>query len=63
MKALQEVGFKKALKFIWFSLIVGLLHLTFIPQIRAMIMRLCGAKIGRDTIIEDISFANFTITV
>lgn len=58
MEALDHIGWEKAVRFIWTSLYCWLLHLSFIPQIRALLLTLVGAKIGKDTIIMDVDFTN-----
>jgi acetyltransferase-like isoleucine patch superfamily enzyme len=58
MKALKTIGFAKAFRFIWYSFISQMLHLVIIPQIRSNVMKWGGARIGADTIIGDVSFAN-----
>lgn len=57
MKTLQSIGFGKALRFVWYSFYIGLLHIS-LPPMRVWLMRMAGAKIGRDTVIFDVSFAN-----
>jgi maltose O-acetyltransferase len=58
MKALQEIGLKKAFKFVIFTFIEFFLGLLFIPQLRVIFLRLLGATIGKETIIHRINFMN-----
>ena len=58
MKALQSIGVAKALRFVWYAVISKILHSVILPQTRGFIMRLCGATIGSDTIIGNVSYAN-----
>jgi maltose O-acetyltransferase len=58
MKALQTIGVAKALRFVWYAIISKILHCVILPQTRVLIMRMCGAKIGSDTIIGNVSLAN-----
>lgn len=58
MEALVHIGWGKALRFIWTSLYCWLLHVSIIPQIRAYLLTLVGAKVGKNTIIMDVDFAN-----
>lgn len=58
MKAFKEIGFSKSIKFLFYSLIEFLLTVTFIPQIRVLILKLLGASIGDNTIILNVSFMN-----
>lgn len=58
MKSLQALGWKKAVGFIFFSLIAKLLHWCIVPQLRVFLMNAAGAKIGRDSVVFDVSFFN-----
>jgi acetyltransferase-like isoleucine patch superfamily enzyme len=58
MKALQAIGITKALKFIYFGILTKLLHWVILPQTRGLILKIHGARIGTDTIIGDVTFAN-----
>lgn len=58
MKALRAIGIGKAFRFVFFAIVAKILHCVILPQTRGIIMQLCGAKIGKDTIIGNISFAN-----
>ncbi len=57
MKALETIGIAKALRFIYYGWLVGLLHIS-LPPVRMMLLRIFGAHIGADTIIMDVRFAN-----
>lgn len=57
MKALQSVGIIRAIRFVWFSFYGWLLHMS-LPPVRVWLMRLAGARVGKDTVIFDVSFAN-----
>jgi acetyltransferase-like isoleucine patch superfamily enzyme len=58
MEALRHIGWRKAVRFVWTSLYIWLLHLSFIPQVRVFLLTLAGAKIGKDVIIMDVDFVN-----
>lgn len=58
MKALRSIGIKKAVQFVFFGMYSGLLRLVLFPQLRVILMRLAGARIGNDTIIYDTTFSN-----
>lgn len=58
MKALQAIGIQKAFRFVLYAIVSKVLHCVILPQTRGFIMTLCGAKIGSDTIIGNVSFAN-----
>lgn len=57
MKAVSAIGYKKAFSFLWYGWLSWLLHIS-LPPIRVWLMRLAGAKIGTDTVIFDVQFAN-----
>lgn len=59
MKALREIGIVAGLRFV-LGLVLGVaLDLCMLPQIRAILLRLLGAKIGRGSIVHDTRFINF----
>lgn len=58
MKALSTIGLGKALRFVWFELYSGLMRIIIIPQFRAILLRLGGATIGKDTIVMNARFIN-----
>lgn len=64
MKSLKEVGFKKAFRFVLYSLFQVLYHnlidhLFYFPQSRKLLLILLGAKIGKDSMIMDVAFFNW----
>ena len=58
MKALKEVGFRKALRFGLYTLFLIPLRWLIFPQLRVPYLRLLGARIGRGVIIHEIRFFN-----
>jgi acetyltransferase-like isoleucine patch superfamily enzyme len=58
MKAITTVGWRKAIRFIWYELVTKALHIILVPQMRSFILRLDGARIGKDSVILDASFTN-----
>jgi acetyltransferase-like isoleucine patch superfamily enzyme len=58
MRALREIGLKKAIKFGGASLALVPWRFLLVPQVRVPYLRLLGAHIGQDTIIHDIGFFN-----
>jgi len=57
--ALKEIGIKKAFKFFYTTLLMILYKFMIFPQMRTIFLRLCGAKIGKHTIISsDVKFIN-----
>lgn len=56
-KALETIGFKKALLFFWYTWYGYLLHIS-LPPIRVWLLRLMGARVGSDAVILDVRFVN-----
>ena len=58
MEALKHIGIKKSIRFVYFHFIQLLLAISFIPQIRVFLLRIFGAKIGKNTLIYNVNFMN-----
>ena len=58
MKALAEIGWRKALRFGWFTLAMVPYRMALVPQLRAPWLRLLGAAIGRRVILNGDNQAN-----
>lgn len=58
MMALYEVGIEKALRYVFFSLWQYAFGLMFVSPLRVALLRLFGATIGRNTVIERIRLNN-----
>jgi len=58
VKALDEIGWRKALRFGFFTLALVPYRLALFPPLRAGWLRLLGARIGRRTILHDVRFFN-----
>lgn len=58
MKALKEIGFKKAVKFFFTSLALVFYRAMIFPPMRVAFLRLLGAKIGKDCVIHSVNFFN-----
>ena len=58
MKALGEIGWGRALKFGLLTLAMIPYRLAMFPQLRALWLRLLGAKLGRRVILHDVRFFN-----
>lgn len=59
MKGIQEIGIKKSVYFIWFSILQLIYNLTFLPQLRRLFLILEGATIGRNSTIMHVKFFNW----
>ena len=57
MKALQSVGITKALRFFWYGWYSWIIQIS-LPPVRVWLLRMAGAKIGKDTVILDARYAN-----
>lgn len=57
MKALAAIGFKKALRYMWYTWYAWLIHVS-LPPVRVFLMRLAGCRVGNDTVIGDVRFIN-----
>ena len=49
--ALKQLGIKKAIKFFYTTVLAIIYKFMIFPQMRTAFLRLCGAKIGKGTII------------
>lgn len=58
MKALKEIGYKKALRFFFYSLFQAFFNLLLFPQIRVVFLKTLGVKIGNSVVIHGIKFSN-----
>jgi maltose O-acetyltransferase len=58
MKALAEIGWRKAARFGWFTLALVPYRAALFPQVRAPWLRLLGARIGARSILHDVRFFN-----
>ena len=58
MKAIEEIGISKGFKFIFWTIVSCLLSLALLPPIRKTLLKMFGAKIGKNTIINDVKFFN-----
>ena len=58
MKAMDEIGFGKALRFGFFTLALVPYRLALVPQLRAPWLRLLGARIGPRSLLHDVRFFN-----
>lgn len=58
IKALKEIGLKKAYRFGFYTIMLIFFKLMIFPQLRKLFLQLCGAKIGKNTIVHQIKFFN-----
>ena len=58
MKALDEIGLRRAVRFGFFTIAMLPYRAALFPQIRAPWLRLLGARIGRRSVLHDVRFFN-----
>lgn len=63
MKAISEIGIKKASRFFSFSVFQVIYHLLvdhflYFSQVRIILFKILGARIGKDVVIMDVKFFN-----
>jgi maltose O-acetyltransferase len=58
VKALDEIGWARALRFGFFTLAMVPYRMALVPQLRAPWLRMLGARIGRRTLLHDVRFFN-----
>jgi len=58
LKALSEIGLGRAARFGFFTLAMLPYRLALVPPLRALWLRLLGARIGRGAILHDVRFFN-----
>lgn len=58
MKAIQTIGYRKVAKYVFFSFCQLLFPLMFISPLRVWFLRIFGAKVGKDTVVERIRMFN-----
>ncbi len=59
MKAIEEIGLKKSIRFLIYSFIDLIFPLFFIPQARQLFLSILGAHIGRGSMLMKVSFFNW----
>lgn len=58
MKALREIGWRRAARFAWTTLALVPYRLALVPQLRRLWLRLLGVRIGAHVILHDVRFFN-----
>ena len=58
MKALDEIGWRKAGRFGFFTLALLPYRLAIFPPLRTLWLRLLGARVGRRVVLHDVRFFN-----
>jgi acetyltransferase-like isoleucine patch superfamily enzyme len=58
MKALDEIGWRRALRFGWTSLAMVPYRMALVPPLRRLWLRVLGARIGARVVLHDVRFFN-----
>jgi acetyltransferase-like isoleucine patch superfamily enzyme len=58
LKALREIGLRKAVRFAAGTVLLVLFRLMIVPPLRTVFLRLVGAQIGRNAIVHAVKFFN-----
>jgi acetyltransferase-like isoleucine patch superfamily enzyme len=58
VKALDEIGWKKAARFGFYTLAMVPYRMALVPQLRSPWLRLLGARIGPRSVLHDVRFFN-----
>jgi len=58
IKALKEIGMVKGIRFAIFEIALLLFRFIILPQGRVLYLRMLGADIGKDVIVNDVKFFN-----
>jgi acetyltransferase-like isoleucine patch superfamily enzyme len=58
VKALQEIGWGRAFRYLFFTLALVPFRLALFPPLRGLYLRVLGARIGRRVVMHDVRFFN-----
>jgi maltose O-acetyltransferase len=58
MKALREVGPGRVLRYLTSRVLLSLLRMMWLPPMRVLFVRACGARVGAGTVLERMTFIN-----
>jgi len=58
LKALREIGLRKAVRFATGTALLVLFRLMVVPPLRTAFLRMVGAQIGKNAIVHDVKFFN-----
>lgn len=59
MKALREIGLKKAFRFGCLTVLLLFYKLMIFPQLRVLYLRLLGVRIGKNVVVHSTAFFNY----
>jgi acetyltransferase-like isoleucine patch superfamily enzyme len=58
MKAAGEVGAGRIVRFVWTSLLLTVFRRLWLPPLRVVFLRACGAEVGAGVVVHRLSFIN-----
>lgn len=58
MKALREIGVRRAIRFVAGTIVLVLFRLMILPPLRTGLLRLVGVGVGKNTVIQTVKFFN-----
>ena len=58
LKAFKEIGFRQALKFSFTTLFLVVFNNLLFPQLRSLFLQIIGARVGKDTVVHEVTFFN-----
>jgi maltose O-acetyltransferase len=58
VKALGEIGLRRAIRYVWTSFLLTVFRLVPFPPLRSLFLRLCGATVGVGTILHRLTLIN-----
>ena len=58
MKAVRAIGVRRAMRYVWVSLLSSVLRRTWLSPVRVAFLRLCGATVGAGTVINRMTLIN-----
>jgi acetyltransferase-like isoleucine patch superfamily enzyme len=56
--ALNEIGLRRALRFVWTRFLLAVFRVVPFPPLRSAFLRLCGASVGAGTILHHFTLIN-----
>lgn len=58
LKALREIGVRRAIRFVAGTIVLVLFRLMILPPLRTGLLRLVGVGVGKNTVIQTVKFFN-----
>jgi acetyltransferase-like isoleucine patch superfamily enzyme len=58
VRAFGEIGFRRAGRYVWTTILLAIFGLVPFPPLRSIFLRLCGATVGTDAILHRFTIIN-----